>query len=450
MPFTVGQYLTANDLKSQEDAHTLGYGVVNGLKVVPTDPASMDVQVETGKAYVADTLVEKGAVTDLTVTAADPTNPRKDIVVCNSAGTLSIVAGTAEAALPSDKVGVYTLKPEPSSIPANSIILAEIWVPAGATEITGSEIYDKRVSIADFIGHKGDASAHHAKTGDNEVYGLVQAGLATDRPAAGVAKRWYFATDTLILSRDNGTTWDEMARGETAIRLAQLAEKAHASLTGKDADDHTQYLNTTRHDTTTRHSLGTVVPHDALASLTEKAHGSLTGVTASQHHAKTTLFTDLTDRWTLAQAHRGADGKIMVFKGPATDPVEEDKPAGIPDATVGDRLETSADTEYSGAPSSYTKIKEILINRPGAYRVKFDIKKISGDPKYGRIYKNGVAEGAEQSTSSTSYVTFSEDLSGWSEGDLLQLYVKTAAGDLHAQNLRLYSSNPIVNTVVMD
>lgn len=161
MPFTVGQYLTANDLKSQEDAHTLGYGVVNGLKVVPTDPASMDVQVETGKAYVSDTLVEKGAVTNLTVSGADPSNPRKDIVVCNSAGTLSIVAGTPEAALPSGNVGVYTLNPEPPSIPANSIILGEIWVPAGATEITGSEIYDKRVPIADFLTHKDAATGVH-------------------------------------------------------------------------------------------------------------------------------------------------------------------------------------------------------------------------------------------------------------------------------------------------
>ncbi|GAI13020.1 unnamed protein product, partial [marine sediment metagenome] len=158
MPFTIGQYLTKNDLDSQELAHTLGYGVVNGLQVVPDAPPSMHIDVEVGKCYVADTLVEKGVVTDLTVTAADPTNPRKDIVVCNSAGTLSIVAGTPEAALPSGNVGVYTLNPEPDNIPANSIILAEIWVPAVATEITGSEIYDKRVSIADFLTHKDDAS----------------------------------------------------------------------------------------------------------------------------------------------------------------------------------------------------------------------------------------------------------------------------------------------------
>lgn len=179
MPFTVGQYLTANDLKSQEDAHTLGYGVVNGLKVVPTDPASMDVQVETGKAYVADTLVEKGAVTDLTVGAADPTNPRKDIVVCNSASTLSIVAGTPEAALPGGNVGVYTLNPEPPSIPANSIILAEIWVPAGATSITGSEIYDKRVSIADFLTHKDAATGVHG-VGASTVCSETEAGTIAD------------------------------------------------------------------------------------------------------------------------------------------------------------------------------------------------------------------------------------------------------------------------------
>lgn len=49
----------------------------------------------------------------------------------------------------------------------------------------------------------------------------------------------------------------------------------HANLLGLDADDHTQYLNTTRHDTTTRHTLGTVVPHDD--------HGSLSGLDDDDH-----------------------------------------------------------------------------------------------------------------------------------------------------------------------
>ena len=60
----------------------------------------------------------------------------------------------------------------------------------------------------------------------------------------------------------------------------------HGNLLGLADDDHTQYLNTGRHDTTDRHALGTVVPHDALADLSEKAHGSLSGVSADQHHAQ--------------------------------------------------------------------------------------------------------------------------------------------------------------------
>jgi len=49
----------------------------------------------------------------------------------------------------------------------------------------------------------------------------------------------------------------------------------HGSLSGLNDDDHTQYLNTTRHDTTDRHTLGTVVPHDD--------HGSLSGLNDDDH-----------------------------------------------------------------------------------------------------------------------------------------------------------------------
>jgi len=49
----------------------------------------------------------------------------------------------------------------------------------------------------------------------------------------------------------------------------------HGNLLGLADDDHTQYLNTTRHDTTTRHTLGTVVPHDD--------HGALSGLADDDH-----------------------------------------------------------------------------------------------------------------------------------------------------------------------
>ncbi|GAH55931.1 unnamed protein product, partial [marine sediment metagenome] len=48
-----------------------------------------------------------------------------------------------------------------------------------------------------------------------------------------------------------------------------------------------QYLNNARHDLVARHTLGTIVPHDNLADLAEKAHSSLTGISESDHHVKT-------------------------------------------------------------------------------------------------------------------------------------------------------------------
>lgn len=86
--------------------------------------------------------------------------------------------------------------------------------------------------------HAGITDAHHVKTGNNEVSGLLEQGVVASRPAASIDGRLYYATDEDILYRDNGTTWEERARGETATRLAQLSEKAHGSLTGIAEDDH--------------------------------------------------------------------------------------------------------------------------------------------------------------------------------------------------------------------
>ena len=49
----------------------------------------------------------------------------------------------------------------------------------------------------------------------------------------------------------------------------------HGVLSGLTDDDHGQYLNIGRHDTTTRHALGTVVSHDA--------HSALSGLAADDH-----------------------------------------------------------------------------------------------------------------------------------------------------------------------
>ena len=83
----------------------------------------------------------------------------------------------------------------------------------------------------------------------------------------------------------------------------------HGALTGLGDDDHTQYLNTTRHDTTTRHMLGTVVPHDD--------HGQLTGLADDDHTQYTKHPASSTDnavvRW------NGTDGRTLQNSSVAID-----------------------------------------------------------------------------------------------------------------------------------
>jgi hypothetical protein len=68
-----------------------------------------------------------------------------------------------------------------------------------------------------------------------------------------------------------------------AHTLTSHSTKAHSELTSVGENDHHTKFTTVEHDTTDRHTLGTVVPHDALANLTEKSHTSLTDKGTNTH-----------------------------------------------------------------------------------------------------------------------------------------------------------------------
>ena len=107
---------------------------------------------------------------------------------------------------------------------------------------------------------------------------------------------------------------------------------------------------------------------------------------------------------------------------------------------AGDTLFFSNDDEVTSFTSYYVKYKEIYVPFGGEFRLKFDIQENGGHYMYGRIYRNGVAAGTERKTQNSAYVTFSEDLTGWSAGDLLQLYCKIDGGSIHGKmrNFRVY------------
>lgn len=117
----------------------------------------------------------------------------------------------------------------------------------------------------------------------------------------------------------------------------------------------------------------------------------------------------------------------------------------ITDYSAGDILLESSDADTAQSIAAvYTKCKEIYLVRGGTLRIKFDLMRDAAGEAFGRIYRNGSPVGTERSTFlGDPGVTYSEDIAGWSEGDLCQLYCKNDPGGggntVKARNFRLYS-----------
>jgi hypothetical protein len=115
-----------------------------------------------------------------------------------------------------------------------------------------------------------------------------------------------------------------------------------------------------------------------------------------------------------------------------------------------DTLRVSADTERSYMGETYAKLKEIVSNMTGTMRVSFDLKNSSdsGPPIRARIYVNGVAVGLERFSYSTTYTTYTEDIT-IRQGDLIQIYAQgTSTQYAIVQNFRVFydvRNTPIVS-----
>ena len=167
--------------------------------------------------------------------------------------------------------------------------------------------------------------------------GHIFSGVIADRPAFGMADRYFWATDEHILYQDTGAAWVKVAAADypdldsIPASFTPSAHKATHEDTGGDEINVAGLLGETAELTT--HKADVANPHSVSAA---QAVADVAGAAAAVqdnldtheglpniHHAKTTLFTDLTDRFTLAQAHRGADGKILLFQGAGADPIEQ-------------------------------------------------------------------------------------------------------------------------------
>lgn len=106
--------------------------VLSGAAV--TAQGSPDMTVAVAKAATLSNGVLKAtAGANGTITTADATNPRIDLVVINSSGAIAVRAGTPAAL------------PKPPTRTTNDVVLAAVYVPANDTTISSAQIVDMRV-----------------------------------------------------------------------------------------------------------------------------------------------------------------------------------------------------------------------------------------------------------------------------------------------------------------
>lgn len=109
-------------------------GVKSGCAVTAQGSPDMTVAVASGTIY---TLGTQKTVTsgNVTIAAADGTNPRFDLIVADSSAAKQRRAGTAAA------------NPVFPTLTAGDVALAAVYVPASDTAINSNQIIDKRVMM---------------------------------------------------------------------------------------------------------------------------------------------------------------------------------------------------------------------------------------------------------------------------------------------------------------
>ena len=127
-----------------------GSYVDNGVEV-STDGTDMTLDITSGTVVQSNTEHGIGATT-VTVPDNNEAEPRKDIVYVDDAQSVSVATGASEIPDPElEKVeSVFnTARPSPPSLVNQDdvVVLAEVWVEAGATEITSDELRDRRLSF---------------------------------------------------------------------------------------------------------------------------------------------------------------------------------------------------------------------------------------------------------------------------------------------------------------
>jgi len=121
------------------------FAVTSGCGVSP-GTNDLTVQCASGSAIFNGSAISVSAQDNVSLAAADATDPRKDVVYLDATGTLKVATGTPEAAEPSGQIRRATYRPAPPALSAtNAVVLAEVWVPANTSDVTVADVSDRRL-----------------------------------------------------------------------------------------------------------------------------------------------------------------------------------------------------------------------------------------------------------------------------------------------------------------
>lgn len=188
-----------------------GVGVISGCAVTAQGSPDMTVAVAAGVVSIGGALVTV-AGGNVTV-AADGSNPRFTLIVVDNTATKSAVAGTASS------------NPVFPAIPANSVVLAAVYIPAADTAIASNQILDKRVLVA----------AGQANTYSVDQVIAVDKNLQWADAGSIVAQTngtWHLARN----AEYTGTQWIRTIADNDASRIAFIANGDVIFYTNSDAD----------------------------------------------------------------------------------------------------------------------------------------------------------------------------------------------------------------------
>ena len=191
-----GSYPAESDrLTTQALYATTGIIGSSSLAVTQNSPAGMSVRVAAGWAAIIGTtqanmgayVAYNDAQTTLTVTTADPTNPRIDRVVVTVRD--AYYSGAFNDVIFQVLAGTPAGSPTAPAVPANSISLATIAVGAAVTSITTANITDTRVAVTSNL----NISSLPSQTGNAGKY------LTTDGSTASWATITTDPTTTVFM-----------------------------------------------------------------------------------------------------------------------------------------------------------------------------------------------------------------------------------------------------------